>query len=189
MTTIPEIPVHEAREHLGALCVVDVREPHEFCGPLGHIQGATLVPLGTLDRAADSLPKERVLLAVCRSGKRSARACEILAAHGQRAINLAGGMIAWSRAGLPVERREPESLAALRDAIAAWFAQLSGSDPASARAEIEIALDSAGSSWDAPSGAGLDHALDALAAALSRDARPPDLDMSLEYFRKALAVL
>lgn len=189
MSMVPELSVHEARKRLAEFRVIDVREPHEFGGPLGHIPGATLAPLGHLDAVADALPKDRPLLAVCRSGKRSERACQILAAHGQHAINLAGGMIAWNRAGLPAERCEPASLPELRDALAAWFAQLSASEPAAARAVIETALAEAGASWDAPSVASLDHALERAETRLAGATRPPDLDMSLEFFRKALSVL
>jgi rhodanese-related sulfurtransferase len=187
VSPVPELSVTEARSRLADFHVVDVREPHELDGPLGHIPGATLVPLGALDAAADSLANDRPILAVCRSGRRSERACEILAAHGRRATNLAGGMIAWNRAGLPVERREPASLRELRDAIEAWFAQLSGGGPGAARAAIESALREAGAGWDAPSGAGIERALARLAAAF--DAAPPDLDVSLAYFRRALAAL
>lgn len=188
MSAVPEISIEAARERLDSFRIVDVREANEFEGPLGHIAGATLVPLGTLEQAAGSLPKDRPLLAVCRSGRRSETACEILAAHGLEATNLIGGMIAWNRAGLPIERRAPANPVELRDAIAAWFAQLSGSEITASRAAIERAFAEEGASWDAPSPAGLDVALARIEAALSRDSRPPDLDISLAFFREVLAM-
>jgi rhodanese-related sulfurtransferase len=74
---------------------IDVREPDEFVGPLGHLPGAELVPLGTIEAAAASWPREQPLLLICRSGARSARAANLLAGHGfTKLYNLAGGMMA-----------------------------------------------------------------------------------------------
>lgn len=87
----------------GVRCI-DVREPDEFTGPLGHLPGAELVPLGTLREAAQGWPREQPLLLVCRSGKRSAQAAEILSSLGfRRLYNLEGGMMAVNAAKLPVE--------------------------------------------------------------------------------------
>ncbi|WP_223638225.1 rhodanese-like domain-containing protein [Corallococcus sp. EGB] len=81
---------------------IDVREPDEFTGPLGHLPGAELVPLGTLEAAAASWPRERPLLLICRSGGRSAKAAQALARGGfQRLYNLAGGMLAVREPGAP----------------------------------------------------------------------------------------
>ena len=46
---------------------IDVREPDEFIGPLGHLPGAELVPLGTLEAASADWPREHPLLLICRS--------------------------------------------------------------------------------------------------------------------------
>ncbi|MHA7633948.1 rhodanese-like domain-containing protein [Corallococcus sp. M7] len=74
---------------------IDVREPDEFTGPLGHLPGAELVPLGTLEAAAASWPREQPLLLICRSGGRSAKAAQALAQRGfQHLYNLVGGMLA-----------------------------------------------------------------------------------------------
>ena len=76
--------------------VVDVREVAEFQGPLGHIAGAMLVPLGGLKDAIASLDRERPVVAVCRSGSRSARAVAMLQQAGfAQVANLAGGMLRW----------------------------------------------------------------------------------------------
>jgi rhodanese-related sulfurtransferase len=99
---IPVTTVAEARE--GAL-LVDVREPHEYTGELGHIQGAELVPLATVGAAAAGWDKDREIVLVCRSGNRSGKAAAQLAASGfTRAMNMVGGMLAWNEARLPVER-------------------------------------------------------------------------------------
>lgn len=189
MSAVEALSPQEACARLTEFCVVDVRARHEFDGPLGRIPGARIVPLDTLEREAARLPGDRPLLMVCRSGRRSEMACGILAAHGRRALNLTGGMIAWNRAGLPVERWAPASLAELRDAIVAWFSMLSGRDAAAARSAVEAALADAAAAWDAPGVAGLGCALDALEAELRRAGPPPDLDLSVDAFRRWLAEL
>jgi rhodanese-related sulfurtransferase len=85
--------------------VIDVREPHEFVGELGHLPGALLVPIGTLPASAREWRKDEPVLMVCRSGARSARAAEILVEEGfESVLNLEGGMIAVNAKKLPVER-------------------------------------------------------------------------------------
>jgi glyoxylase-like metal-dependent hydrolase (beta-lactamase superfamily II)/rhodanese-related sulfurtransferase len=86
--------------------LLDVREPEEFIGELGHIRGALLVPLDALERRLPKLAGyvERDVVVVCRAGARSASAGAILRRAGfQRVINLEGGMLAWAAAGLPVQ--------------------------------------------------------------------------------------
>jgi rhodanese-related sulfurtransferase len=102
--TPEEISVQQAAERMSEFEVVDVRGADEFVGPLGHIAGARLLPLGELEARASELTSDRPLLMVCRSGNRSGIACQKLAELGvPGAINLGGGMIAWNEAGLPVE--------------------------------------------------------------------------------------
>ena len=85
--------------------IIDVREPAEFTGELGHIPGAELVPLATLENAARAWPKDKELVIVCRSGARSAKAATLLAQLGfQKLLNLSGGTQGYVDAGLPVER-------------------------------------------------------------------------------------
>ncbi|HMI85538.1 MAG TPA: MBL fold metallo-hydrolase [Polyangiaceae bacterium] len=86
--------------------LLDVREPEEFTGELGHIERALLVPLDALERRLPKLAGyvDREVVVVCRAGARSASAGAILRRAGfQRVINLAGGMLAWAAAGLPVQ--------------------------------------------------------------------------------------
>lgn len=74
---------------------IDVREPEEYTGPLGHLPGAELIPLSTLEAASASWPREEPLLLICRSGGRSAKAAQALAQRGfNHLYNLAGGMLA-----------------------------------------------------------------------------------------------
>jgi rhodanese-related sulfurtransferase len=90
-------------EHGAKAQIVDVREAPEFIDRLGHLPGARLVPLSQLMNHLDKLDRERPVVAVCRSGVRSAQACVLLnkAGFGQVA-NLAGGMLRWKIEGLPV---------------------------------------------------------------------------------------
>jgi rhodanese-related sulfurtransferase len=85
--------------------VVDVREPAEFAGDLGHAPGAEIVPLATIETAARTWDKDQEIVLVCRSGARSTRAATLLALMGfRRPMNMVGGMIAWNEARLAVER-------------------------------------------------------------------------------------
>ena len=76
--------------------IVDVRERDEFNGPIGHIPNAKRIPLGELAARVDELSRDRPVVAVCRSGARSARAVALLNKAGfADAANLAGGMLRW----------------------------------------------------------------------------------------------
>lgn len=99
-----EVEPHWLEENLAKVQVLDVREPAEFTGPLGHISGATLVPLGELAARAKELPKDKPVVAVCRAGSRSAHATAILQKAGLTDVaNLPGGMLRWRAEGRAVE--------------------------------------------------------------------------------------
>ena len=88
----------------GAL-VLDVREPHEY--EIGHVPDSLLIPLGqVVDRVGELEPhRGRTIVVICHGGKRSATACERLAGHGFGDLyNVAGGILAWRRVGLPEVR-------------------------------------------------------------------------------------
>lgn len=98
-----EIGAEWVHEHRGELHVLDVRQPEELAGELGHIEGAQHIPLGELRERMREVPSERPVVAVCRSGRRSAQAACILESGGyERVANLTGGMIQWRALGLPV---------------------------------------------------------------------------------------
>lgn len=91
-------------EHLGDVQIIDVREPDEFEGILGHIPGAQLVPLGDLVARAKEYRDDKPIVAVCRSGARSAQATVLLRREGfDNIANLSGGMLRWRAQALPVE--------------------------------------------------------------------------------------
>jgi glyoxylase-like metal-dependent hydrolase (beta-lactamase superfamily II)/rhodanese-related sulfurtransferase len=101
---IHEIQPPVLEENLGAAQVVDVREPAEWHGPLGHIAQSRLIPLGLLSQRAAELDRTRPIVTACRSGARSAQAVAILQRLGfANVANLAGGIIRWRAGGLPVE--------------------------------------------------------------------------------------
>jgi sulfur dioxygenase len=99
-----EIDPHGLEEHTSAVQILDVREPEEFTGPLGHIKDAVLIPLGELAQRASELSHERPIVAVCRAGGRSAQATVILQQAGFKDVaNLTGGMLRWRAEGHAVE--------------------------------------------------------------------------------------
>ena len=101
MTEIPQIdPAAAFALAAGGALLLDVREPDEWAA--GHAADARHVPLGELSIA--DVPRDRVVVAVCRSGGRSGQAAMALAAAGVDVRNMAGGMNACAEAGLPVMR-------------------------------------------------------------------------------------
>src|SRR5438067_6741573 len=99
-----EIRPDALEESAARVQIVDVREPDEYDGSLGHIRGARLIPLGTLAARAPELARDRPVVAVCRSGARSAQASVMLQRAGFNDVaNLAGGMLRWRAEGYPVE--------------------------------------------------------------------------------------
>ncbi len=85
--------------------VLDVREPGEY--ESGHVLNSKLIPLGKLKERIGELEKykDHSIVVLCRSGNRSGTACFILGKHGfNQAYNLAGGIQAWKKANLPVEK-------------------------------------------------------------------------------------
>jgi rhodanese-related sulfurtransferase len=99
-----EVQPHWVEEHLQHVIVVDVRSPEEFKGPLGHIPGARLIPLGELAGRAGGIGRDKPVVTVCRAGGRSAQAAVILGKAGlARVANLAGGMLRWRALRLVVD--------------------------------------------------------------------------------------
>lgn len=94
--------------HKNAL-VLDVREDSEFRE--GHVLNSKQIPLGKLGERTGELEKykDRPVVVVCRSGSRSDRACAILGKQGFAQIYvLAGGVLAWQKANLPLEKTSGE---------------------------------------------------------------------------------
>jgi rhodanese-related sulfurtransferase len=83
--------------------MLDVREPNEWAS--GHIANARHIALGQLGSRLSELEKfkQKPVIVCCASGNRSSSACGALRKAGfERVYNLAGGIGAWTAAGLPV---------------------------------------------------------------------------------------
>jgi rhodanese-related sulfurtransferase len=104
MAPNPDVPVvgpadGRALVDAGAL-LLDVREADEW--QAGHSADAVFMPLGEVEARMGELARDRRVVAICRSGARSARVTQFLRAQGFDAVNLEGGMRAWAGAGLDV---------------------------------------------------------------------------------------
>ncbi len=93
----------QAKLNDGSAYVVDVREPHEYAE--AHIAGVTHMPLSQFDPGAVSPPENKTLIFQCRSGQRCGTASDQLvdAGYTGEIFRMAGGLLAWTAAGLPVE--------------------------------------------------------------------------------------
>ena len=108
-STSPKRSAGCARTRIGPL-LVDVREADEFDAV--RAPGAVLVPTSAFAARAGELPADRPLMVVCHVGGRSAAVAGFLVRSGRTdVVNVAGGMDAWERAGLPVRRGTPSSRA------------------------------------------------------------------------------
>ena len=100
---VQDVDPQEVHAKRSSLVVIDVRRPNEFSGELGHIPGAKLIVLDTLEQNLETIPKDQLVVFVCLSGGRSARACAFAQEHGfAQVFNLKGGMKAWNQLGYEV---------------------------------------------------------------------------------------
>jgi rhodanese-related sulfurtransferase len=81
--------------------LIDVREPYEH--EAGRIAGGRLVGLMELAAQADTIQRDKPVVFYCRTGSRSAMATEAFRDAGFDAHNMAGGLVQWQAAGLPLE--------------------------------------------------------------------------------------
>ncbi|SOD94005.1 rhodanese-like domain-containing protein [Caenispirillum bisanense] len=105
----------EVNERLKAgdeVVILDVREPAEFSGDLGHVPGAVNLPLGELGRRMDELRPQLAAYAdtpvyvMCRTAARAASAARVLKKAGLGKVQVvAGGMVKWNSEKLPTTRR------------------------------------------------------------------------------------
>ncbi len=104
-TSVPKLTAAEVNEKLKFgkhPMVIDVRQPDEF--RTGHITGAKLIPLNEIHKRMKELSKGREIVCVCASGSRSNSAAKALAKEGFTVFDMQGGMLAWRRAKLPVQK-------------------------------------------------------------------------------------
>jgi len=101
---VPEIDPHEATALMaGGALMLDIREADEW--EEVRIPGAEFRPLSEINDWYEDLPRGRTIILQCRSGNRSAMATASLIrdAGMDNVLNLAGGIIAWHQAGLPID--------------------------------------------------------------------------------------
>jgi hydroxyacylglutathione hydrolase len=103
---IHQISVEDLRREMDHLQVVDVRREPEFAG--GHIEGAKLMPLHTLESMIPTLDHDRPIAVHCKGGYRSAIACSLIQRAGyENVMNVIGGFDAWLTCGLPEAKATP----------------------------------------------------------------------------------
>lgn len=80
---------------------IDVRSPLEFHSE--HIEHSKNIPLDELEKRSNEIIKNKTAVLVCRSGTRAGKAAEMLAPHGYEVSVLEGGIMGWSKNGLPLK--------------------------------------------------------------------------------------
>ncbi len=84
--------------------VLDVRTRVETDEEPARIESAQLIPLNELRDRLEEVPRDLPVMTLCRSGKRSVMAFDILRKQGwQEVANIKGGLLAWYAEGLPYE--------------------------------------------------------------------------------------
>lgn len=99
-----DVTVETVARSNGLARLVDVREASELASE-GFIAGSEHIPMGVVETKTAGWDKDQDLILICRSGNRSGRVAEALARRGfRRVMNMTGGMMAYTAAGLPVAR-------------------------------------------------------------------------------------
>ena len=99
-TGAPPPEAASAAADVGTPLLVDVREADELTAL--RVPGALHVPLSDFATTSADLPRDRPLLLLCASGRRSLVAAEYLQRNGHRDVaNVSGGIIEWQKRGLP----------------------------------------------------------------------------------------
>lgn len=104
-TGVPLLPPEFVVEQGLLVQIVDVRGEEEMTGPLGHIPGVVWVPRAEIDRVAQVLPADAMVVIVCRAGQESVEAVRLLESRGMTYVAaMAGGMVAWKKMGFAIAR-------------------------------------------------------------------------------------
>ncbi|MFP5298358.1 MAG: MBL fold metallo-hydrolase [Actinomycetota bacterium] len=100
VTGLRQITVHELREALADVKVLDVRQPAEWAD--GHIPDSQFITGAELPERIDEVPKGTEVAVVCGSGFRSSVAASLLLSRGyDNVMNVLGGMSAWNALRYP----------------------------------------------------------------------------------------
>ncbi len=107
-TGVQDLDPREVNKHLKLgrfpIQLIDVRQPDEFSGELGHIPSAKLIVLDEIPDRLSEISKDKTTVFVCRSGGRSAKATAIARENGyHNTFNLKGGMLLWNELHFPTE--------------------------------------------------------------------------------------
>ncbi|AHD22254.1 sulfurtransferase [Rhodococcus pyridinivorans SB3094] len=107
---VPTVSVDLVPELGDEVVLLDVREDDEW--ELGHAPGALHIPLADVPAHIEELDPDAEIYVICRQGGRSLGAVEYLARIGYETFQVAGGMVAWQKHGLPLvsERDEPAKI-------------------------------------------------------------------------------
>jgi rhodanese-related sulfurtransferase len=96
--SVPEITPSEfvARRDRGdTLTLLDVREDWEL--GVASVPSVVHIPMGQVADRLQELDKNTEIVVLCRSGRRSLEVAKFLQQNGYKTVNLAGGILAWSR--------------------------------------------------------------------------------------------
>lgn len=95
-----KVAPHDLAAHSEKAVLLDVRSPIEF--ETEHISNSINIPLDELETRYEELPRKGQLVVICRSGKRAERGAYTLLGRGFQPKILAGGLLAWRKAALPL---------------------------------------------------------------------------------------
>ena len=94
-TDVRRLSPLELRELLGRVAIVDVRSPKEFAA--SHLPGAVSIPVGDVQRRLDEIPRDQLVVFICRSGARSLTALGLATHAGLTNVaHLEGGLLGWA---------------------------------------------------------------------------------------------
>ena len=85
----------ERRSRGESLTLLDVREEWEL--GVASVPDVVHIPMGEVADRLGELDRSREVVVLCRSGRRSLQVANLLQQNGFQAVNLAGGILAWSR--------------------------------------------------------------------------------------------
>lgn len=98
-----EISPQWVAAHMGEVHILDVRTTVETDEESARIQGAQMIPINELRERISEIPEDKPVMTICRSGKRSVLAFNVLREAGRQKIaNINGGLLRWNEEGLPL---------------------------------------------------------------------------------------
>ena len=103
---VMEISPQWVAANRGRVHILDVRTAHETGEESARLEGAQLIPIDELRARMDEVPRDKPVMTICRSGKRSVLAWNILHNEGwDKVASIKGGLLRWYEEGLPLAQR------------------------------------------------------------------------------------